>query len=131
MAYERVTGVLGPERDDLHAAIIASTIVNVNRKKGKKPVKPQAFIPKWDQSKKRQTVSGQLAMLKQANTRFKGFDRSAPAKPAPQDPRPGTRYEAREVDQLAHVIDTHTGETEWTGLDMGQARQVAKNLNRI
>lgn len=47
-AYERITGPLGPARADIHAGIIASTIANVNRPKGKAPYKPSAFIPKWD-----------------------------------------------------------------------------------
>lgn len=48
MAYEEITGPLGPERGDIHAGIIASTIANVNRKKGKRPYKPQEFMPTWD-----------------------------------------------------------------------------------
>lgn len=47
-AYERITGPLGPARDDLHAGIIAATIANSNRGKGQAPYKPSQFIPKWD-----------------------------------------------------------------------------------
>lgn len=36
MAYEQMTGPLGPGRGDLHAAQITSTLLNVNRGKGRK-----------------------------------------------------------------------------------------------
>jgi len=47
-AYERLSGPLGGARGDLSAAIIASTIANVNRGKGQPPYKPSRFIPDWD-----------------------------------------------------------------------------------
>ncbi|MEU5950654.1 DUF4035 domain-containing protein [Micromonospora sp. NPDC047465] len=49
MAYERVTGPLGPERADMHAAIIASTIANANRGKHGRRFTPEDFLPRWDQ----------------------------------------------------------------------------------
>lgn len=37
----------GEERADLRAGIIASTFANLYRKKGKKPLQPQDFMPKF------------------------------------------------------------------------------------
>ena len=39
----------GEERDDLRMGIVASTIANVNRGKNSKPLKPQDFIPSFEQ----------------------------------------------------------------------------------
>lgn len=36
----------GPERDNLHAAIIASTVANVHRGRNQQPVKPDDFMLK-------------------------------------------------------------------------------------
>lgn len=36
----------GPERDNLHAAIVASTIANSNRTRNQKPFKPDDFMLK-------------------------------------------------------------------------------------
>lgn len=38
----------GEERADLRAGIIASTIANVNRKKGTRAFRPDEFMPKFD-----------------------------------------------------------------------------------
>ncbi len=47
MAYSRLEP-WGEERDDLRMGIIASTIANVNREKGKKPYKPTDFMPAFE-----------------------------------------------------------------------------------
>jgi hypothetical protein len=39
------------ERADMHAAIVASVIANVNRGKGQKAFTPEDFMPRWDQSR--------------------------------------------------------------------------------
>lgn len=46
-AYERIAGPLGSSRADLQAGIIAATVANANRSKGK-PSTPTDFIPEWD-----------------------------------------------------------------------------------
>jgi hypothetical protein len=47
-AFERLNGPLGGERDDLHAALIAATVVNaLSGKKGRR-AKVADFLPKWD-----------------------------------------------------------------------------------
>ncbi|MGH7341914.1 MAG: phage tail assembly protein T [Candidatus Rokuibacteriota bacterium] len=49
-AYERIAGPLGAERGDVQAAIVASTIANVNRGKKSRRFMPKDFIPRWDRS---------------------------------------------------------------------------------
>lgn len=44
MAYNEIEP-FGEDREDLRMGIIASTIANVNRASGKKPYKPQDFMP--------------------------------------------------------------------------------------
>lgn len=46
-AFERVTGLIGAQRDDIHVGLLASVIANsAFGSKGK--FKPSDFIPKWD-----------------------------------------------------------------------------------
>ncbi|MDS1269690.1 DUF4035 domain-containing protein [Lipingzhangella sp. LS1_29] len=70
MAYERVTGPLGPERADLHAAIVASTVANANRGKRGRAAKPADFIPRWD--RREQSWQEQLATVQRINTALGG-----------------------------------------------------------
>lgn len=60
MAYESVTGTLGPERFDILHAVLLSLIHN---QWAKKPKKPMDFLPEWDQ-KKVQSPEDMLEMLK-------------------------------------------------------------------
>ena len=39
------------ERGDMRSAIVACMIANTNRGKGKKPFKPEDFMPKFDDGK--------------------------------------------------------------------------------
>ena len=60
MAYEKVTGPLGPERADvLHAVLLAL----IHNQWAKKPKKPKDFLPEWDQGRA-QTPEEMLAMLR-------------------------------------------------------------------
>lgn len=45
--YERLYGPLGPERLDYLFAMLAATIANANRGKGKTAYKPAQFAPRW------------------------------------------------------------------------------------
>lgn len=45
-----IQGPIGQGRDDIHAAIVASAVVNANRER-KKPYPVSDFIPKWDRTK--------------------------------------------------------------------------------
>lgn len=68
-AYERVAGPLGPARADTQAAIIAATVANANRHKGK-PATPSDFIPEWD--RKPQSVEEQVQIAYALNAAFGG-----------------------------------------------------------
>ena len=47
LAYSRLEP-WGEDRDDLRTGIVASVIANSNRGKGKKPYKPQDFMPDFE-----------------------------------------------------------------------------------
>lgn len=72
IAYERVTGPLGPARADLQAGIVASTVANANRSKGRRAV-PADFIPTWDR-KPAMDWRQQLATVKTLNRAMRGAD---------------------------------------------------------
>jgi len=73
MAYERVAGPLGPERADLHAAIVAATVANAMRGKKGRPFKPADFMPQWDRpSPVEQTGDDHLRIVKQLQAAFGG-----------------------------------------------------------
>ncbi|MFH9269187.1 hypothetical protein ACH4KN_33790 [Streptomyces sp. NPDC017546] len=75
MAYEHVTGPLGPERGDVLHGILAATVANANRGKGKK-ADPKDFIPTWDQGARKQGGDWQqmLAQVQAMNRRLGGTD---------------------------------------------------------
>ena len=74
MAFERIAGPQGADRDDVHAALIASTIANVMGG-GKKRLGLEDFIPRWDpQAEAERTdarMQEQIAMLRQATAQKK------------------------------------------------------------
>lgn len=67
MAYERVAGPLGPERDDILTALLATVVHNVFAKKGKKV---KDFLPEWD--RKPQTPEDMLHTLRHLNRIYGG-----------------------------------------------------------
>lgn len=69
-AYERVAGPIGPARADVQSAIVAATVANANRGKGK-PATPADFIPVWDR-KPEQTVDEMVAIAYALNAAFGG-----------------------------------------------------------
>ncbi|MER6147952.1 hypothetical protein ABT134_07925 [Streptomyces hirsutus] len=74
MAYERVTGMFGPERMDLLFGILSATVANAARGKGKKAT-PKDFMPEWDQGRKAPMEWRQmLAAVKTYNRRIGGTD---------------------------------------------------------
>ncbi|MYS74172.1 hypothetical protein GTY88_27685 [Streptomyces sp. SID5926] len=77
MAYERVTGVLGPERSDILHGIQTAVIANASRGKNSRKAEPKDFIPIWDQGK-RGPMSWQdmLAAAKTYTSRVGGTDRT-------------------------------------------------------
>ena len=54
----------GGQRGDIQAAIIASTIANVNRSKDSKPMTPADFMPRFGEKPKKQTWQDQLAKVR-------------------------------------------------------------------
>lgn len=76
MAYEQVTGPLGPERLDLLFGILTATVSNGSRGKGQRAKEPKDFIPAWDQGARRQSADWQqmLAQVKAMNARLGGAD---------------------------------------------------------
>lgn len=49
MAYEQISGPLGPERSDVLSSILAATTANTARGKGQSAKEPKDFMPAWDQ----------------------------------------------------------------------------------
>nr|WP_257003102.1 hypothetical protein [Streptomyces sp. Alain-F2R5] len=75
MAYERVTGTFGPERQDVLHGIQTAVIANANRGKNSRKATPQDFIPTWDQGPKGPMDWRQmLAAVKTYNRRINGTD---------------------------------------------------------
>jgi hypothetical protein len=66
MAYERVAGPLGPERDNLHAGLVTAAIYNVNRDRGRKAFRPQDFLFEFTSSEQthEQTPGGIYGMFR-------------------------------------------------------------------
>ncbi|WP_228979721.1 hypothetical protein [Streptomyces sp. DH12] len=58
-AYEKLAGPLGPRRGDVHAAIIAAAVVNMQRKR---PLPISDFLPRWDRAPKTPEQLFQAAM---------------------------------------------------------------------
>ena len=67
----------GPERNDVGAGIVASTIANVNRdpKKRKKPFSPSDFVPQFGTEKKERDWQDLLAHVEMLNAAFGGVDK--------------------------------------------------------
>lgn len=56
MAFSQIEP-FGADTSYLGHAITASTVANVNRQKGKKPHKPEDFMPKFEKKKEQSTES--------------------------------------------------------------------------
>lgn len=76
MAYEKVTGTLGPERSDLHMAMLMSLFYNMWRGKKSQARGVKDFLPDWD--KRPQTPEDQLAMIRWMNQAFGGEEHGDP-----------------------------------------------------
>jgi len=74
MAYEKVTGPLGSERQDVHMAILAAVISNSMRTGRGRRAEPTDFLPKWDQNERRPRMHWRdmLQQVKRANKRMGG-----------------------------------------------------------
>ncbi|GGZ28040.1 phage tail assembly protein T [Streptomyces nitrosporeus] len=72
MAYERVTGPLGPRRTDVLHGIHTAVVANTAAAKGRK-AKPQDFIPEWDQTRP-PDVQQMLATVRTVTAALGGTD---------------------------------------------------------
>lgn len=63
MAYEQVTGPLGPERFDVLHAIHMAMLYNQWATKGKEK-KPKEFLPDWDRKAREQTPEQMLGVFR-------------------------------------------------------------------
>ncbi len=74
IAYEQITGPIGQGRDDVLMAVIAATVSNSNRGKGRK-ARVLDFLPKWDRGGRRQMDwTEMLAAVKTMNRSMGGRD---------------------------------------------------------
>lgn len=82
IAYEQITGTIGQARDDLLMAILAATVSNANRGKGRK-AKITDFLPKWDRAggRPRMDWTEMLAAVKTMNRRMGGRDLTREGQP--------------------------------------------------
>ncbi|MGW2543418.1 phage tail assembly protein T, partial [Kitasatospora sp. NPDC001574] len=70
IAYERITGPIGPERGDVLHGILTATVHNTAAKKKREP---SDFVPKWA-GKVRQSWQDMLAAVRAANAALGGTD---------------------------------------------------------
>lgn len=74
MAYERIAGPLGGRRHDVLAGIIAATIANTNRGKGRPPASVSKFVPEWDDHPAPPPPEELLAKARQINAALGGTE---------------------------------------------------------
>jgi hypothetical protein len=65
----------GPTREDQRAGTIAASIVNVYRKRGKKPLEWHRFFPTYDQRKPQNDWRGLLAKVENIVKAMGGEDK--------------------------------------------------------
>jgi hypothetical protein len=75
MAYEQLTGTIGPERGDVLHGILTATVANTVRGKNRRPARPRDFIPQWA-GKLAQDWTEMLAAVRQANRQLGGTDQT-------------------------------------------------------
>ncbi|WKV74720.1 DUF4035 domain-containing protein [Streptomyces sp. PCS3-D2] len=82
IAYEQITGPIGQGRDDILMAILAATISNASRSKGRK-AKITDFLPKWDHGagRPRMDWTEMLAAAKTMNRSLGGRDLTKEGQP--------------------------------------------------
>ena len=69
MAFYEISP-FGDERSDFQAGVIASTVANVNKRKNRKPYRPQDFM--FKPSKKKQTVDEQWQIILDMHKKITG-----------------------------------------------------------
>lgn len=133
VAYEKLYGQLGPERLDTLFARLGMDTVAPHMKKGKKPRFEDHLVQWGGRKRRKQSPEEMLQAARKAQVAFEASHRAAQRRremrAAAAAPAPPGRYEAREDGGLATVVDTATEATEWTGLDIAQARTIAERFN--
>ena len=74
MAYERIEP-FGEDRGDLRAGIVASTIANAHRSKGKRAFKPSEFMPEFGKECEPQTWQEMKEIARMLNLAFGGEEK--------------------------------------------------------
>ena len=72
IAYEQITGPLGPTRYDVLHGIHTAVTANTTAAKGRK-ARPRDFIPEWDHSRKADWQQ-MLATVRTVNAQMGGID---------------------------------------------------------
>ncbi|MFH8369201.1 hypothetical protein [Streptomyces sp. NPDC018031] len=75
-AYEQLTGPLGGRRGDIQAAIIAATVANSQRSRGRR-AEPADFLPRWGRPRV-MTPEAMWAAAVQATTALGGTITATP-----------------------------------------------------
>jgi hypothetical protein len=73
IAYEKITGPLGRRRQDIQAALIATTIANANRGKGRK-FKISDFLIQYDRLGQQKSPEQMIEALKSINAAMGGVE---------------------------------------------------------
>tara|TARA_Y100000590_G_scaffold391489_2_gene468153 strand:+ start:3406 stop:3708 length:303 start_codon:yes stop_codon:yes gene_type:complete len=73
-AYYQLDPWDGSRRHDLPAAIVASTVANVNRGKNSRPLQPTDFMPDFDGRHSQQTAEDIFGQFRLAETLTKASD---------------------------------------------------------
>src|SRR5699024_5650184 len=121
MAYEQMTGPLGPERQDILFAQLCAVVANSQRGKKDRKAKPKDFLLDWDRGRgEPQTWQQQKSIAQSLNAAFGGTVNGKPSARLPS-PDPAPRCRTQEDNGLYVVVDTRTDHAEWTGLDRAQA----------
>ena len=82
LAWERVNGPIGPERDDYYFARLGMDVVSPHTKRGKKPKFDDHRI-KWDGRKKKQSPKEMLEEAKRITGVFQTVEDHQRRKPRP------------------------------------------------
>jgi len=61
MAFERLEGPLGPERDDLQSVQTSATVANMFRSRNTEPINPVDLIPDWAGNKRERQMERTIA----------------------------------------------------------------------
>ncbi|QVQ51298.1 DUF4035 domain-containing protein [Spiractinospora alimapuensis] len=73
MAYEQITGPLGPERQDILFAQLCAVVANAQRDKKSRAAKPKDFLPQWDKRRgEQQSWRQQKSVAQMLNAAFGG-----------------------------------------------------------